>query len=139
MRIPEAAIMAVASLFTEANGNPLNSYEKNEIDLYNLAGVNPEVLADALQKAILEDSEDGSSYRISAYFCLGKKFDRSLLPFFQERLKVELMRDLDASYQIMIGLDNLEEPIFSPRRDGSYSIFEQELNRQDAVAYLKLI
>ncbi len=136
MRIPEEAIIAVASLFTAANGNSLDSDEKRDIEFHSLSGVNPDLLANTLKEAILEDLDGGSSYRISAYFSLGKKFDRSLIPFLQERLKVEVTRDLDATYQIMIGLDNLEEPIFSATRDGSHSVFDQELNRQDAEAYL---
>jgi len=63
--------------------------------------------------------------------------DRELLPFFREQLGIEMQRDLEATYQIMIALDNLDEPIFSAERNGSYSILDHELNRQDAEFYFR--
>jgi hypothetical protein len=39
----------------------------------------------------------------------------------------------------MIALDHLEEPVFSPTRNDSYSILDSDLNQRDAESYLSQI
>jgi len=71
----------------------------------------------------------------AAYFALGKRCDPADVPFLRDRLKVELNRDPQVFFQVMIALENMGEDVFSPERD-SYSILDAELNRSDAIRYL---
>ena len=86
----------------------------------------------AIDQDKLEDSE---AYRL-AYWALSKRFDPNLVTPFRRWLKRELEgADGQAIFQLMIGLDNLDEPVFDPSRSG-YASFEEELNRRDASHYL---
>lgn len=71
----------------------------------------------------------------AAYFALGKRCDPADIPFLRDRLKIELGRDPQVCFQVMIALENMGEDVFSPERD-SYSILDAELNRSDAIRYL---
>lgn len=133
MKIPGDAIGAVAYAFEREHGNLLGEYEESEIRFYGLDGHEPDVLADALRAGIVEGDAD---YRAQAYWALGKRFDRELIPFFRERLAAEMREEPSVFYQIMIALDNLEEPVFSEARNGSYSVLDGDLNLLDAEAYL---
>lgn len=139
MKIPEDAIVAIAYVFERANGNILGEYEQSEIEFYELNDCDPELLANELRIAISDETECEIGYRAQAYWALGKRFDRGLIPFFRKRLAIELQHDLDTAFQIMIALDNLKEPIFSADRNGSYSILETDLNQRDAKSYLSQI
>ena len=70
-----------------------------------------------------------------AYWVLGTKRDEKLVPFFLQQLRIELTRDMNCAYQIMIALEDVDEEVFSDERS-SYSFDEDDLNRRDAVAYL---
>ena len=93
-------------------------------------------LARELVASVREDAEDEPGYRGSAYWALGKRCDRELVPFFRERLAVELGRDVQAVYQILIALEDAGEEVFSPARS-SRSVLDVEMNRADAVRYLE--
>lgn len=134
MKIPGDAIGAVAYAFERANGNQLGEYEQSEIKFHNLDEYEPKVLADRLRAGIVEGDAD---YRAQAYWALGKRFDRDLIPFFRERLAIEMRQDPEILFQLMIALDNLDETVFSEIRNGSYSILDGDLNRQDVESYLK--
>ena len=136
MNISEDALVAVAFVFERANGRLLSEDEQSEVVFHNLQGYDPELLATELRSAISEHAEVGPNYRSLAYWSLGKRFDKRLIPFFRERLAVEILDDLGTAYQIMIALDHLEEPVFSSSRNGSYSILDTDLNRRDAESYL---
>lgn len=137
MRFPGNAIVAAAYLFDKANGNKLTEFEADEIERHGLSEIDPELVARELRSTVCEDYKTNSTYRQHAYWALGKLFDANLIPFFKERLAEELRRDLIAVYQILIALDNLEQPVFSEGRDGSVAMHEYEMNRADAKAYLE--
>src|SRR5258708_7500464 len=118
MRFPQEAIAAAAFAFEAARGNELGEFEETKIAKYGLTNVDPDVIARELIPSVRDESKSDSAYRQQAYWALGKKFDASLLPFFTEALRLEVERDLDATYQIMIALDNLGEPVFSAARPG---------------------
>ena len=136
MRFPEKAINAAAYIFEKANGNKLAGFEVAEIDHYGLSEVHPELIVKELMIVVAEDHKTNSSYREKVYWALGKRFESKLIPFFRERLSLELQRNLIAVYQILIALDNLEESVFSLDRNGSVGMHEYDLNRKDAVDYL---
>ena len=87
---------------------------------------------------IEDDSSAEGKYRRQAYWALGKRRDKNLISFLRERLRIEMSRDPDATYQILIALDDLQEPVFSERREGHYSVLDEELNLDDARAYLRV-
>jgi len=136
MKIPKDAIVAAAYVFERANGYQLGERERSEIAMHKMENCDPELLAKDLQRDILDHAEDESGYKAQAYWALGKRFDRRLIPFFRDRLAIELRHDVETVYQIMIALENLQEPVFSADRSGSYSIMDSDLNRRDAKSYL---
>jgi hypothetical protein len=132
MRIPTEAINAAAYVFEGANGNTLGEWQISEIDQYGLRNVDVTALATELVRIVEAETPDSKGH---AYWALGKKVDASLLPFFRKQLGLELGRDIEAVYQIMIALDNLDEPVFA---DGgtSHSSSDYERNRDCAQRYL---
>ncbi|MCB1079940.1 MAG: hypothetical protein KDM63_15640 [Verrucomicrobiae bacterium] len=138
MRLSEAAIPAAAFLFEEANGNPVGEFEVAEMIRHGLSGQDPGRIAEALVKAVADEGGTEAGYRRQAYWALGKRFDPGLIPFFRRQLAVELSLDLNAAYQIMIALDNLNEPVFSGPRS-SQSVEEEDRNRSDAETYLSCL
>ncbi len=87
--------------------------------------------------AILAHLEDlDSGYRSAAYWALSKRHDGSLLAHFRSWLGHELgQEEPNGLFQLMIALDNLNEPVFAGDRTG-YAYHEIELNRRDAKRYL---
>ena len=132
---PREALAAAGSRFEQANGNRIQLADFDGMMLHKLTRTDPADLADAICETIIAGGTD-AEYRASAYFALGKKFDADQIPFFRERLRIELDHDeLGAAYQIMIALDNLDEEVLAAERAGG-SIIEQDLNRRDAESYL---
>ena len=133
--LPEDAILAAAYLFEQANGRALDEFEIGEIACHGLSGADPALISETLKSAVLDEAKSDPAYRHTAYWALGKRVDRELLSFFRDRLELELLRDLETAYQIMIALHNLDEPVFSKSRTG-YGVREHALNRKDAEIYL---
>ncbi|MES2440358.1 MAG: hypothetical protein V4584_14915 [Verrucomicrobiota bacterium] len=131
-------LMAVAFFFERENGNPLGENELAEIKEHGLEFADAEAIARQLQLS-LGGNPLSADARASIYWALSKRFDDSLLPFFQESLARELGEDNSPVFQVMIALDNLNQPVFSKGREGSFSVLDDELNRGDAAAYLKEI
>ncbi len=136
MRFPENAVAAVAFLFESENGRKLSEFELDEIRRHELEDSDPSKLAAILKKSVQNEKSSDTTYRQQIYWALGKKFDHKLIPFFRKRLSLEIQRDMEAAYQIMIALDNLDEPVFSEKRE-EYVITEYEQNKLDAELYLK--
>jgi len=132
---PREALAAAASRMEQASGNRLQLDAVDEVLKYKLNRVEAEEIVTALTRSVESGTMD-ADYRSSAYWALGKKSDDELLDFFRVRLRAELDADeMGACYQLMIALDNLDEEIFAPGRNGG-SINEYDLNRHDAEAYL---
>jgi len=136
MRFPKDAITAAAFSFELARGVPHGPYEVSEIQTHGLDGIDPELLARELRYLIIAEHKSDSGDRQQAYWALGKKRDSILIPFFRDQLRLELTRDMIAVYQIMIALQDMDEPTFGSDRSG-YSIDDYELNRRDAESYLE--
>ena len=135
MIYPESAITAAAYLFERANGDTLDETRLAELKRHGIENIDPDVVARELKFAVDRDHKSDSTYRYQAYWALGKKHDATLIPYFRDWLSLEVRRDLLATYQILIALDNLNESVFSSARDG-YSYDEYELNQIDALSYL---
>jgi len=136
MRFSENAISSAAFIFEKHNGNSLTEYELSEIERNGFEDISPDLLVKALKDAVTNDHKSDSTYRQQAYWALGKRYDKALVPFFTDRINIELKRDLIAVYQILVALDSLDEHIFSEHRDGNYDLHEYDLNKQDAENYL---
>ena len=136
MRCPGDAILAVGFFFELAGGVPHEPYEMSEIQKHGLDGLDPERIARELRDLITAEHKNDNRDRQQAYWALGKKRDRGLIPFFCDQLRLELRRDMIAAYQIMIALQDIGEPIFGSDRSG-YSFDDHELNRRDAESYLE--
>ena len=132
---PREALGAAAYRFEQSNGNRIQLSEFDEIMHHRLTKADPDELAEAIRDTITSGSAD-AAYRQSGYFALGKKCDDDLMPFFRERLQIELeAREAEACFQLMVALDNLDEDVFDPKRDEP-SAAERDPNERDARAYL---
>lgn len=128
-------LLAAASRFDRELGVVLGQRELDEI---TAAGWD-QVSAESVCEAIVNELDKGISKagaRATAYWALGKWHSIEMLPFFRTSLCAELERDVDAVYQILIALDNLNEPVFGNDRRGQVGSDEVELNLRDARAYL---
>jgi hypothetical protein len=139
MRIPPDAIPLIASVFDALHGRSLDDWEIEAIGHYRIDQNDPQLLKNLLIELISADDGVDDNTRSSAYWALGKSFDMDLRTFFCQQLRIEVERDIDATYQIMIALDNLSEPVFGAYRRGSYSSLDHDKNRTDAVAYLSTL
>ena len=135
MRLPESAIPAIAFRFEGLRGRQISPHELAEIREHDIEDVDPELLARELRHLIDSESKADGRDRGQAYWALGKKLDHALLPYFREKLRLELRRDMFAVYQILIALDDLGEEPFGSDRSG-YNCHDYDLNRRDAEAYL---
>lgn len=128
--------MAAAARFSQLNGDHLTDFDLAELRTWGLVEISADDLAESILERLRGAVEPPRTFRDSAYFVLGKKFDPSLKSFFVERMEFELSRDMEAVYQLMIALDNLREPVFAKDRTG-YSVLDNDLNRRDAENYLR--
>ncbi|WP_242132293.1 hypothetical protein [Aestuariivivens marinum] len=140
MKFSDEQFEAVTYIFERAHGNIKTDYENEVINMSGLSKFEHSFL----ERNIVNDLDKGvynnSTDRISAYWVLGKRFNRNLIPAFQKWLRYELdSNDAIAVYQILIALGNMDEPVFNPKRNGSYASWEAELNIEDAKDYLKHI
>jgi len=123
---------AAAYVFEKSHGRQLEVSELSAIQDAGFAILSPDVIADMIWSA-LEEPQD-SEYRIEAYWALGKLARMNDKLRFINALRIEIERDIQASYQIMIALDNMDEHIFS--RPG-VCCNEDTLNKMDALVYLE--
>jgi hypothetical protein len=137
MKLTNDQFDALAYIFEKENGNKKSDYEKKIISESGLADFEPELLERNVVDGLENGIYDGSTDRISAYWALGKRFNRNLIPSFQKWLQKEFdLNDSQAVYQLLISLGNMEEPVFNPDRKGGSASYETELNMRDAGDYL---
>lgn len=137
MKLTDEQFEALAYIFERENGNKKSDYENKVIAESGLSNFEPELLERSVVDGLNNGIYDSSTDRISAYWVLGKRFNRNLIPSFKKWLQKEFdLNDPLAVYQLLISLGNMEEPVFNPDRDGSSAYFETELNMRDAKDYL---
>lgn len=136
MEISADNLFLVALIFEQANGNRLDENDVLLIEKSTLSNCSAEYLEAALVESL--NAGRPTSYRASVYWALGKRFNRELIPDFKKWMAQELQnQEFGAVYQLLIALDNLEEPVFGNDRNGSYSAMDTKLNVRDAKIYLE--
>lgn len=136
MNFTRENILDIALIFEEANGNTL---DVNDSHLVKNSGLS-DLSANEIEQMLVDTINQNKTpeYRGSAYWALGKRFNKKLLPVFKKWLAFEVeSNNTDALYQLLIALDNLEEQVFGEDREGSYGASDTELNIRDAKAYLE--
>ncbi|NOX99485.1 MAG: hypothetical protein GXP30_07120 [Verrucomicrobia bacterium] len=134
MDFSQETLLAAGRRFEQVNGAPPRELEDGWVDDAGLTDVDPDELAAWIMKSIDDSNNDDQECRRRAYWALGYKYDAKLIPYFIVRLKVEVQRDVEAAYHILIALDNLDEEPFGNR--DSHGTDDHDLNRLDAMAYL---
>lgn len=135
MKFSEDSLLDIALIFEQANGNVLDDNDASLVKNSGLDHYKPEELEELVASSI-EGAEP--EYRGKAYWVLGKRFNKNLVPRFNKWLEIECKnQNSELIYQLLIALDNLELPVFSADRCGGYSVRESGLNLRDARAYLE--
>ena len=138
MEIERGHFEAIGYIFEKANGRGHDGFEDGQIAQSPFRHATPDGLAERIVDILDEGPDHDARYRTAAYWALSKREDHGLLPKFQRWLRREAAeKDPAAVFQLMIALDNLDEPIFAEDRDGSYSALEEALNLRDAGRYLE--
>lgn len=124
-------------IFEEANGNSHSEFEKGIIAKSKLTEYKPteleKIIVDGLNSGIYKNEDE----RVSAYWSLSKIGNRNLIAEYKKWLRTEVKNENGiAVFQILIGLDRLDEPVFNENRTGQ-GVDETELNIRDAKQYLK--
>ncbi|MCP5020378.1 MAG: hypothetical protein GY930_01255 [bacterium] len=122
-------------VFERARGRVMDTYELNSIAEAGLDQRDPEDIRSEIEEQLTSGNLNADE-RSTACFALGKTLDSSLVPLFQQQLRLELKAKSSAVYQLLICLSDLDENVFGVDRDGSFSAMDVELNLRDAEAYL---
>ncbi len=137
MELTEKDFKTVLFVFEAQNGFPVSSEKEELISDAGLNNPDMDALTDYLVNLLDMKMPEDVEQRISAYWALSKRADIALIPKFQNWLKQELSSgSSDTIFQIMIALDNFDEPVFSPDREGGYAAIDTDLNLRDARNYL---
>jgi len=123
-------------IFEKENGSYHSDYEKDIIAESKLNKFKPtelqQLIVDGLNSGIYKNEDE----RVSAYWSLSKTGNRNLIAEYRKWLRTELENENGiAVFQILVGLDRLDEPAFNENRTGR-GANETELNLQDAKEYL---
>jgi hypothetical protein len=137
MKLTNEQFTEVAFIFEKENGNSHSDFEKGIIAESNLTKYKPteleKIIIDGLNSGIYKNEYE----RVSGYWSLSKLGNRNLIAEYKKWLRTELENENGiAVFQILIGLDRLDEPAFNENRTGR-GADETELNIRDAKQYLK--
>ena len=90
------------------------------------------IIVDGLNSGIYKNEDE----RVSGYWSLSKIGNRNLIAEYKKWLRTELENENGiAVFQILVGLDRLDEPAFNENRTGR-GADETELNLRDGKEYL---
>ncbi|WP_203296726.1 hypothetical protein [Luteirhabdus pelagi] len=136
MKLKNEQFTEAGFIFEKANGNSHSEYEKQIIAESELTKFKPneleQIIVDGLNSGIYKKEEE----RVSGYWSLSKIGNRNLIPEYRKWLRTELENENRiAVFQILIGLDRLDEPAFDENRKGRRAD-ETELNFRDGKTYL---
>ena len=91
-----------------------------------------QIIVDGLNSGIYKNEDE----RVSGYWSLSKIGNRNLIAEYKKWLRTELENENGiAVFQILVGLDRLDEPAFHKKRTGQ-AVDETELNFRNAKNYL---
>ncbi len=136
MKLTNEQFTEAGFIFEKANGNSHSDYEKEIIAESELTKFKPteleQIIVDGLNSGIYEKEDE----RVSGYWSLSKIGNRNLISDYKKWLRKELQNENGiAVFQILVGLDRLEEPAFNETRTGR-GADETKLNLRDAKEYL---
>ena len=137
MKLTNEQFTEVAFIFEKENGNSHSEFEKEIIAESDLTKYKPteleKIIIDGLNSGIYKNEDE----RVSGYWSLSKLGNQNLIAEYKKWLRMELENENGiAVFQILIGLDRLDEPVFDKSRTGQ-AVDETELNIKDAKQYLK--
>ncbi|AXO79243.1 hypothetical protein DZC78_05475 [Olleya aquimaris] len=137
MKLTNEQFTEVAFIFEKENENSHSEFEKGIIAESKLTKYKPtelkKIIVDGLNSGIYKNEDE----RVSGYWSLSKIGNRNLIADYKKWLRTEVENENGiAVFQILIGLDRLDEPVFNENRTGQ-SVDETELNIRDAKQYLK--
>ena len=137
MKLTNEQFTEVAFIFEKENGNSHSEFEKGIIAESKLTKYKPteleKIIVDGLNSGIYKNESE----RVSGYWSLSKIGNRNLVAEYKKWLRTELENENGiAVFQILIGLDRLDEPVFGENRT-EQAVNETELNIRDAKEYLK--
>ncbi|MCO6164069.1 hypothetical protein [Flavobacterium sp. NRK F7] len=136
LKLTNEQFTEAAFIFEKANGNSHSDFEKEIIAESILTEYKPsdleQIIVDGLNAGIYKTEEE----RVSGYWSLSKIGNRNLIAEYKKWLRTELENENGiAVFQILIGLDRLDESVFNKNRSGQ-TVNETEMNLRDAKRYL---
>ena len=136
MKLTNEQFTEAAFIFEKDNGNSHSDFEKEIIAASNLTNYKPteleKIIVNGLNSGIYKKEDE----RVSGYWSLSKIGNRNLIDEYKKWLRTELENGNGiAVFQILIGLDRLDEPAFHKNRTGR-GVDETDLNIRDAKKYL---
>ncbi len=138
MKLTTEQFVAAVYLFEKANGNKKDEFEEQHIQDSGLAKFEASQLEGIIIKGFEDNLYTTQEERVDVYWCLGKRFNKELIPLFIEWLESEASsKNPYTVYQLLISLGNMGEPVFNKEREGGSAYYETELNMRDAENYLK--
>jgi len=117
MSLTPEQVEAAAFLFEKENGNVLGDLEKGVVEDSNLEGRELREIKKELIDSVTFPTEINAQHRCGIYWALSKTFDSDLIGWWTSQLRKEVENKTECIFQILIALDNLEEPIFDRGRD----------------------
>ena len=136
MKLTKDQFLEAGFIFEKANGNSHSDFEKkiiaeSELTQYNSTELE-KIIVDGLNSGIYKNEDE----RVSGYWSLSKIGNRNLIAEYKKWLRTELENENGiAVFQILVGLDRLDEPAFNENRTGR-GADETELNLRDGKEYL---
>ena len=136
MKLTNEQFTEAVFIFERANGNFHSEYEKKIISESELTKLTPteleQIIVDGMNSGIYKNEGE----RVSGYWSLSKSGNQNLIAEYQKWLRTELENENGiAVFQILVGLDRLDEPAFHKNRTGR-SVDEIDLNLRDGKEYL---
>ena len=136
MKLTKDQFLEAGFIFEKANGNSHSEFEKKIIAESELTQYKPTELEQIIVNGLNSGIYTNVDERISGYWSLSKIGNRNLIAEYKKWLRNELANENGiAVFQILIGLDRLDEPAFNEKRTGR-GADETELNLRDAKKYL---
>ncbi len=136
MKLTNEQFTEAAFIFEKANGNLHSEYERKIIAESELIKFQPIELERIIVNGLNSGIYKNEGERVSGYWSLSKIGNRNLISEYRKWLRTELENENGiAVFQILIGLDRLDEPVFNENRTGQ-DVNETELNLLDAKEYL---
>ena len=136
MKLTDEQFTEAGFIFEKVNGNIHSESENQIIAESELTKFEPteleQIIVDGLNSGIYKNEVK----RVSGYWSLSKIGNRNLITEYKKWLRTELENENGiAVFQILVGLDRLNEPVFDENRTGR-GADQTQLNLRDGKEYL---